>query len=273
MANYSATPEERYATARCIGQLVDASRLVGLSMMRHSPSSGVLSSDDGQQFLNSAAHGAALHHAAAVDHLGSFTDLLSLPTSHGPSLASLVRSCLETWGRAWWLISAATHDQAQYRARAMVVKELKAADSRGIVLLTEESMGEAIERATLDRDSVPGAHDESVPGYGALARELLQQCGSSKAEATAAYSHLSGVAHGESIFTESLSEQPHGGIGARSPVSLPSRNLSVYRTQMFAITTMVTTLLIKNWGLPETDGEAFMAAVAQTAACLQTIEK
>ncbi|TQO22240.1 hypothetical protein FB385_1064 [Paramicrobacterium agarici] len=270
MSSYSATYDERNSAADCLNQLIVASDRIGELLSRHKPSGEILASAPSSADQNVAARAVALHRAVAVDHLVSFAQLLSLRESPGPSLAALVRGCLETWGRAWWVMSATTRGQAEFRARAMVVNELSTAKKRGITLLSGESLDDAIDRATAERDSVSDAQPEAVPRYTSLACELLEQCGSSSTEAAAVYSHLSGVAHGESIFTESLSSRPGGGLDSLSTINLPSQNLSTYCTHLFGVTAISTSLLVRVWGLPAAAGDSFLNAVSETARCFET---
>ncbi|WP_448812159.1 hypothetical protein [Agromyces bauzanensis] len=265
MSTYSSTQAERQAAADCLGQLIEATEPVGRAMLS-TPPSGVLERDPAAG-LDSAARMVSLHRAVATDHLSSFTALLAHPTSHGPSFTTLDRSFLETWGRAWWVMDAPSSTHAEYRTRAMTVDELETAASRGITLLSGERIEDAIKRAKLDRDSIKLATAEPVPKPPALVRALLQACGSPFEEAKAVYSHVSGVAHGESIYTESLTERP-GLAGLFSGVSLPSDNLAKYCTTLFGVTVIGTARLIGVWGLPTAVGDEFTATAAQVGGSL-----
>lgn len=253
---YSSTEAERRAAGDWLNELVTATRQVQ-EAMRETPASGVLKLDTSRD-LNAAPRLAGLHQAVATDHLVSFSGLLKLPGSHGPSLAAIDRSFLETWARALWVMNAQTSTRAEYRARAMVVAELKAAESRGIRLLSSEPIGAAIARATRERDEIKVMAPEVVPRPTALVKELLQQSGSPAEEAAAIYSHLSGVAHGESVFTASLIDLP---IAPPIPqVALPSDNLRKYCATLFGVTVIATSHLTRAWGLPEAVGSSFVQA-------------
>jgi hypothetical protein len=269
MRDYLSAPNERQAAARCLGLLLDACRQVADSMLQNQPMGGVLAGNIARLEENPAADAVSLHRAVAVDHLAAFSELLAIPASHAPSLASLARSCIETWGRAWWIMTSTSTAQAEYRARAMVVEELMTARKRGVTLLSRESIEDALDRAKSERDSVVDAQSEFVPGYTALAQDLLKQAGVT--DDAAAYSHLSGVAHGEAIFTESLSDRPKDGANAPAMIGLPSKNLFVYCTELLGVTAIATHLLIQAWGLPKASGDAFAKAVVDTALGLKTI--
>lgn len=224
--------------------------------------SGVVTFDMSRD-LNAAARLVGLHQAVATDHLVSFASLLRLPGSHGPSLASIDRTFVETWARAWWVMCATTSIRAEYRARAMVLAELDAAQRRGIRLLSAEPIGDAISRATRERDDIKVMTPQVVPRVTALAKEMLQGTGSSADEAAAIYSHLSGVAHGESIYTSSLTEHP---IAYPVPhIALPADNIKKYLTTLFGVTMMATAKLTSAWGLPENIGDEFVQTATDIA--------
>ncbi|MRX44611.1 hypothetical protein [Agromyces kandeliae] len=268
MRTYSSTQDERRAVADCLTALVSASKTVQRAMRGTSPR-GVIALDPTRE-INAAVRLIALHQSVATDHLASFAGLLTLPGSHGPSLATLDRSLLETWARAWWVMDAPTSTRAEYRARAMVVAELEAGAARGIQMLSTEPIGVAIQRAMRERDEIRVVVREKVPRPTALAKQMLQQIGSPAGEAAAIYSHLSGVAHGESVFTESLSERPGGPDFPE--IALPSDNLAKYCTTVFGVTVIGTSQLIRVWQLPAAVGDAFAQATADVASMLRTAE-
>ena len=207
--------------------------------MREAQPSGILALDSLRD-INAAVRLVGLHQLVASDHLASFAGLLSLPGSHGLSLAALDRSFLETWARAWWVMQAPTSTRAEYRARAMVVTQLEAGGKRGIGLLSAEPIGGAIKRAMHEREEIKVLSPEIVPGPTALVKELLQPSGVSAEDAAAIYSHLSGVAHGESVFTESLREMPVA--GPVPVIALPCDNLAKYCVRLFSVTLNATNL-------------------------------
>lgn len=225
--------------------------------MRATPANGILTLDRSRE-LNVAQRLAGLHQAVATDHLVAFAGLLRLPGSHGPSLAAIDRSILETWARALWIMKAPTSTRAEYRARAMIVAELQAAERRGIRLFSTEPIGQAIARAILERDEIKVVRPDAVPRSTDLAKDLLQASGASPELAAAIYSHLSGVAHGESVFTASLSKLPPARPTPR--IALPGDNLKKYCATLFGVTVIGTTHLTEAWGLPEEFGDFFVQA-------------
>ncbi|GGA72724.1 hypothetical protein GCM10011490_24390 [Pseudoclavibacter endophyticus] len=82
--------------------------------------------------------------------------------------------------------------------------------------------------------------------------------GKSDDDAAALYSHLSGVAHGESVFTESLSDKPPQ--NGASGLALPRQNLRTYGSMMHGITFIGTIRLLKAWGAPSDIVDAYFNA-------------
>lgn len=256
MNGYLSTERDRQKSATDLEKVVRAGQWASLLMLEHDPN-GDLTLDRTND-LYKAAQSVALHRAIAGNLLTSFIVVLRSGESNGPGLATLVRTSLESWARAWWILSAASSAQSEYRARAMVVEELESAKKRGIAMLSGESIDDAILRATGERASVQGAVQESTPGYTQLTRTLLVDlCGVPNEESASIYSHLSGVSHGESIFTESFSNTPHG-LGISS-VELPSQNLSSYTSWLTASNVLGTLHVMEAWGLPATDRETYLA--------------
>jgi hypothetical protein len=254
MSGYASTHDERTAAADCLNEVVAACQQIQVAIRETTPS-GVLERDPSRR-INAASRLVGLHQGVATDHLPAFTALLALPGSHGPSLATLDRSFCETWARAWWVMQATSSTRAEYRARAMVVAELEAGAKRGIALLSTERIGDGIKRAKGERDSIKVMSPEIVPTPTNLVKKLLEDCGATPAAAI--YSHLSGVAHGESVFTESLTQRPW--TGTDIVVALPSDNLNKYCTTLCSVTLIATAQLIRSWALSESDGDAFMQA-------------
>jgi len=242
--------------AAAIRRLVPAGITVRDALAATTPS-GILERNASRR-INEASRLVQLHHAIATDHLAAFVGLLNLPGSHGPSVAAVQRSLLETWGRIWWILGAPDGLGAEYRARAMIVAELEAGDRRGIPMLSAETMPEAIARASRARDEISAG--PPVPRPTELVTKFLQESVAPR-DFRAVYSHLSGVSHGESVFTESLTELA-GLAAVRTPVIvLPSDNLVKYSTTVWGATFMGTTRLIASWGL----GSGISDAYFQTA--------
>lgn len=265
--SYSSNEPERRAVAECLQPLVPASISVRDALGMTAPS-GILKRGASRR-INEASRLVQLHHAVATDHLTAFAGLLNLPGSHGPSVAAIERSLLETWGRIWWILDAQDAGAAEYRARAMIVAELEAGARRGIQMLSPETMSEAIARASRKRDQIPVESPVAVPRPTELVTKFLQRVDPQSFRAV--YSHLSGVSHGESVFTESLTEL--AGLSAvRIPVvALPSDNLGKYSAAVFGATFIGTSRLIESWGLDTGAGDAFMQTATEVGAQLKSL--
>jgi hypothetical protein len=253
---YSSTRPERRAVAAAIRRLVPAGITFRDALAATAPS-GILERDASRR-LNEASRLVQLHHAVATDHLAAFVGLLNLPGSHGPSVAAVERSLLETWGRIWWILGAPDGSGAEYRARAMIVAELEAGERRGIQMLSDETMPEAIARASRARDEISAG--PRVPGPTELVTQFLQES-IEPLDFRAVYSHLSGVSHGESVFTESLTELAGlpGLAHVRTPVIvLPSDNLDKYSATVWGTTLVGTSHLIASWGLGAGVSDAYL---------------
>lgn len=234
---------------------------VGRQMMTQDPAA-LLRLDPAQDF-SSAARLVALHRATAAEELAAFALLLRSDGPIGPSLGVLARSCIETLSRAWWILDARTSEQAERRARSMIVKELQAGERRGIQMLGFGTINEAIMNATLERDRVLDAPVEDPPSYTSLTRTALQDAGCPPELASMIYSHLSGVAHGESVFTESFIDPTSDGPDT---LLLPNDNLGSYSGWIFTLTRTCTVATMKAWGLPDVDIEGYLQAAAEAAA-------
>jgi hypothetical protein len=267
---YTSSPELRERVANCLNEFLDSADLIAAQMMRAVPA-GMLRVDPERPDSNTAAATVIQHRAVASDHFSAFADLLRSETPHGPSLAALLRSGLETWGRAWWVLTAPSPTQAEYRAKAMIVDELATATRRGIRLLSGVPIEEGLKRMTEVRDQVAGGSSEPVPRYSALAADMLSACGDLHPMTT--YSHLSGVAHGESAFTASLSDSPLGPAGTVALIALPTRNLATYSTSVFGITAIGMSKLIAEWDVEPGLVVALQAAIKKAAAGLGEVEE
>lgn len=257
---YSSTRPERRAVAEAMRRLVPASIKIS-NALATTPPSGILERDVSRR-TNEAARLVQLHHAVATDHLTAFAGLLNLPGSHGPSVAAVERSLLETWGRIWWILDAQDASAAEYRARAMIVAELKASARRGIQMLSAETMPEAIARASQIRDEISVGSAVPVPGPTELVTKFLQES-VAPGDFRAVYSHLSGVSHGESVFTESLTELA-GLAAVRTPVIvLPRDNLGKYSVTVWGATLIGTSRLVRSWGLDSGVGDAYLQKATQ----------
>lgn len=256
MNGYVSTAQDRQKSATDLEKVVTAGRWANSRMLEHDPDGDLRL--DRTNDVYKAAQSVALHRAIAGNLLTSFVVVLRSGESNGPGLAALVRTSLESWARAWWILSGASSAQREYRARGMVVEELKSAQKRGIAMLSGESIDDAILRAEGERDSVQDAAQETTPGYTHLTRTLLVElCGVPNEESASIYSHLSGVSHGESIFTESFSSTPLGqGIDS---IELPSQNLSSYTSWLLASNVLGTLRVMEAWGLPAADRETYLA--------------
>lgn len=251
--SYAASDEMRRGAAATLTVLANASSLVGHAMLSSS-ARGVLSFPPSVGV--SAAATVSLLRAVANDHLQGFVQLLGGDVPRAASMATIVRSCIETWARARWLMSAQTPEQAEYRARLMVVEELMVAERRGVQMLNSEPIVDAIKRATAERDAIEGATPEKLPRYTELAVESLPD---GEPSPSTIYSHLSGVAHGEVIFTSSLAKDPLG--HGQAELALPAQNLASYCNWIFGASTLGMFELLERWDIPEDVARAFAEAV------------
>lgn len=264
ISTYTASREERSQAAACLEPFVLANRAVGFALVKTPPLGGSLE-PSGKPGVT-AAGTVSLHRAVANDHLASFTSLLQLENSPAPSMATLVRSCIEAWGRAWWVLAASSGVHAEYRARAMVVAELGLAASREVRMLNGLPIEDALASATVERDAVGWSEAESVPGYAKLATQVLLGTGSS--EASTVYSHLSGVAHGESVFTSSLSSDPHAEGTSPASIELPAQNLASYCSWLVGVTSISTLTLMRAWPLQQQLLDLYFDAMTTTISLL-----
>lgn len=138
----------------------------------------------------------------------------------------------------------------------MVVEELKGAERRGVEMLSGEPIAEAIARATRERDAIEDTFPETLPSYAKLAVDSLAP---SDTDPSTIYSHLSGVAHGEVIFTSSLATDPLG--GPQGELALPAQNLVSYCSWIFTATAAGMFELFEQWDLPADVTEAFAQVV------------
>lgn len=261
--SYLASDSARENAAAALSLVASASGVVGHAMLSSDPRNKLAAPPTTGA---SAAATVSLLRAVANDHLQGFIQLLDADVPRTSSMAAIVRSCIETWARARWLIAAPSAVQAQYRARQMVVEELKEADRRGVEMLSGEPIAEAIARATRERDTIEEAFPESMPPYTKLAVGSLAP---SDTDASTIYSHLSGVAHGEVIFTSSLATDPLG--ESQGELALPAQNLVSYCSWIFTATAAGMFDLFEHWDLPTDATQAFSRVVISVAESLSSM--
>jgi hypothetical protein len=108
------------------------------------------------------------------DEFNAFAWVLGGDGPYGPSLGSLVRSCVETLGRAWWLMDVANSSVLAHRAAVLPVDEARYLARNDGVAATRGDDGEIrtlrgneIEQAARERLARVRVEGESAsaPGY------------------------------------------------------------------------------------------------------------
>ena len=118
------------------------------------------------------------------------------------ALATLTRGAIEAYARAWWLIEDESNKEVLVRWLSAIAKELQSLERfapntplkelRG----RDSSPGDEREKALNDIERLTGSRKPRDIGYASLATALQ---GNFDSRARMNYSHLSGVAHGESL--------------------------------------------------------------------------
>lgn len=197
-------PAMRNAISRPLLELGNTASTIGSEMWNTPPASGSPSSTilSGRPLSTTAFTDVSIALAAGTDHYQGLARLIRLEQELGPSIATLTRSSIETLGRGWWLLDSVDAAQMEHRAAATAVKEHETAARNGVgsMLVFGDARREPVAdplsqaMARLAAVQVEGV-TETVPGYKALAVAIMDAAGIEGP--AAAYSHLSGVAHGE----------------------------------------------------------------------------
>lgn len=253
-------PKMRHQISRPLIDLGTAASRIGSALWESEPAQDSRASTilAGRPVSASAFSDVSIALAAGSDHYHALARLIRLEEEFGPSIAALTRSCIETLGRGWWLLESTDAAQMEHRAAAAAVKEQETAARKGVASVrvfddhsrrtdVADPVGEA--RAHLANVQVAGV-TETVPGYGPLAMAIMEAAGTEKPAAM--YSHLSGVAHGESSTVGGLGSRRATALAdqvAAFSMGLPIRNA---RTYLITLTTVLDTFmsrLIALWGI------------------------
>lgn len=148
--------------------------------------------------------------ASGIDHLRALAYALRHRDPLTTSLGTVARGAVEAFGRAWWMLSSDTSTQCRHRAALLLAKEGQTLHARGVGLenaagldgraefdaMLHSMLASTAEGAPLD--VVPSLREflRNTPSFTTLATAVLDATG---INGTAAYSRLSGIAHGESI--------------------------------------------------------------------------
>lgn len=194
--------------------------------------------------------------AAGTDQFHAFARLLRQREVFVASLAALDRSCIETFGRGWWLLQSDDRPELEHRDAAMRLKEAEVADRKGVLSArmkpdgSRETLGtsSAGDEALAHFQSVRVRDSRHVPGYSELAIALMEAAG--VAHPTAEYSHLSGASHGEAFTVGGLGHPTSTGSNQAS-LALPVRNLQVYTWTITHVLDAVMTRLIDAWDVAD----------------------
>lgn len=137
----------------------------------------------------------------AIDCIDALSALLEKSSSWAGSPAALVRACIETLARGWYVMGASSTEELTALVNALLGDELRSAEKRGVEVVNTRG------GVTYRVDSAEAASLDAIkfPGYSALAKVMLSAGGSVRPEAE--YSILSGLAHGEVTSLASMHRQ------------------------------------------------------------------
>lgn len=215
--------------------------------------------------------------AAGTDQFHAFARVLRLDEQFGPSLAVLVRSCVESLGRGWWILQADDSALMAHRAAAMELDEVASAVRLGYstkrimpngqLELVEDPVAEV--KSHYEAVRVEGV-GKTVPGYTQLAVDLLAAAGAKNPRLD--YSHLSGAAHGERTTVAALGvlrEEMNGDL-ARFALGLSHGNANTYCWIATNVLDVFMTRLIDLWGI-EAERERWVATTQRSAAVFMEV--
>lgn len=194
--------------------------------------------------------------AAATDEFNAFVWVLGGDGAYGPSMASLTRSCVETLGRAWWLMASSSAAVLAHRSAAFQVSESAyIANNKGEVARRDafgqirRLKGDEITAYAAERFEARRVEGEKAkaPGYRELATDLLAAVNSPNSGLD--YSHLSGAAHGERTALGSFGNPRPGPPGtARVGLDLPVTHANLYIWILVHSIDRVLVSLFEMWG-------------------------
>lgn len=194
--------------------------------------------------------------AAASDELSAFAWILGGDGAYGPSLGSLLRSCVETLGRAWWLITAEDAAVLAHRAALLALNEagyLASNDAEAAIRgedgelrrLRGSEISDEAERK-FEEVRVAGL-SARAPGYRKLAVDLLDAVDSPNSGRD--YSTMSGASHGERTTLAAFGNARPGQTGlARGGLDLPINVANLFIWILLESVHRVMTTLFDMWG-------------------------
>lgn len=155
----------------------------------------------GPEPMNSALRSILFSMLAGMDHVRLFAISLATPNP-SVGLATLTRGAIEAYGRAWWLMNARDGAQLLTRWLSGLAKELNQAVSLTPDAPIQEMRGghstpqELLTLVMADIQNVSPSGKVEGFNYTALATAISDHINTSGRRL---YSHLSAVAHGESL--------------------------------------------------------------------------
>lgn len=217
--------------------------------------------------------------AAASDEFNAFALVLGADAAFGPSMASLARSCVETLGRAWWLVGSSNAAALAHRSEILHVDEASYLAKNGGVAEYRDAFGlkrqlkggEIVDYAAkrLAARKVEGERGKA-PGYRELAIGLLTAVNSPNPGSD--YSQMSGAAHGEATTLRSFGNIRPGLTGvATGGLNLPVTHAQLYIWILVHTIDRVLETLFQMWG-PASD-DVHCQWVRAVRDCQATIEQ
>lgn len=205
---------------------------------------------NGRHIADSPLGEASAAISTATDHLHALARVIRLPEELGPSIATLARGTIESFGRAWWILDSPNLTVMEHRAAVMNLWEAVTAQKRGVATgvrgrdgTTEKvDSAAAVAKAQQHLTAVRVANQPfDIPGYTQLAKDVMGVAGVSNPGAE--YSHLSGAAHGENLTTRGFSSVRDG----VARLGLPYRYLDMYAWTVLHTVDLVVAHLIDLW--------------------------
>jgi hypothetical protein len=214
----------------------------------------------GSDPVGSATRSLLFSALAGLDHVRTFAH--GLVVEHPAfSLATLTRGAVEAYARAYWQMTAPDATTFLQRWLSGISKEYAVAISINPDTHFLRSTG-GVDRAVDvqegvlgDLERLTGSKKPIVVNYTTLATELVSKF---NAGARAHYSHLSAVAHGESLGIQAFvgTDDAEGGF----LVALPERWGMFYVEEVFNATTITLRELLNFMGWAESESDPWAAA-------------
>lgn len=255
-----------------LGVLMIVSGEIATGLLTVAPASGSRMSVllGGKKLAEASSAAMIFHHrVAAADHVRAFSVLTSQDSGFSTSVAAVARAGIESFARGWWLLRSDSAEELRHKGALAVASELRAAGKRGIRMRDPDlAIAQALQEAEADLTSASAGQPKlTLPGYAALAIEILEAADTSEARAT--YAHMSGIAHGEVTFTTGLGGNPGARPGERDWLQLPDHNFQHYALTLFAVNVQFMNVLVDSWAIADFT-EVWHAALRESAAILQS---